>query len=74
MCSSDILKIVHLVDFHVHLVLDDKVEELVGVLFEFLPLRDVIEQRWAENLGVFGCESPMKRGFVSAVLLQEIAA
>jgi hypothetical protein len=53
-CSSDILEIVHLVNLHIHLVLDDKVKELVGVLLEFLPLRDVIEQRWAENLGVFG--------------------
>jgi hypothetical protein len=71
MCSSDILKVVHLVDSDIHLVLDDEVEELVGVLFEFLPCRDVIEQRWAENLGVLGSKSPVIHLCVSATQLQK---
>lgn len=42
-CSCDILKVVHLVDSDVHLVLDDEIEELIGILFEFLPRRNVVE-------------------------------
>lgn len=65
MRSSYIFEVVHLVDTDIHLVLDNEVKELIGILFELIPGRDVIEQRWAENLGILGPES--SAGCVSAV-------
>lgn len=41
--SSNILEVIHLVHSDVHLVLDNEVEELIGILLKFLSRRNVIE-------------------------------
>jgi hypothetical protein len=52
--SSNVLEVVHLMHSDIHLVLDNEVKELIGILLKFLSRRDVIEQRRAEDLGVLG--------------------
>lgn len=52
--GSNVFEVVHLVHSDIHLVLDNEIEELIGILLEFLSRCDVIEQRRAEDLGILG--------------------
>lgn len=50
MRPRNLSKRVHLVDSHVQLISDDKLEKLADVAFEFLTGFYVAEQRWAGDL------------------------
>jgi hypothetical protein len=55
-CGSNVFEIVNVVNSDVHLVLDNKVKEFVGILFKLLPGCNVVEERWAEYLGILRSE------------------
>lgn len=50
-------EIVDLVDTNVHFILDDEIEQLIGVLFEFIPCRNVVEKCRAKNFGILRREA-----------------
>lgn len=52
MCSRYILQVVNLVYPGIHLVLEDKVKQLISIAFELLSGVDIVEKRRSRDLEV----------------------
>lgn len=57
----NVLEVVNVVYPHIHLVLQDEVEELVDILLGLLPGSDVVEQRRAANLCVLRAQATVAK-------------
>lgn len=44
MGRSYVLEVIDFVDSHVHFVLENEIKELIGIVFEFFPRRNVVEE------------------------------